>query len=187
MTSRYIAIPGAHSGGDKYTRWGFGMHFGACCFVRWCWHLCHRFLGTCPDRGYAMEVEHSVAVSCLFLPKIDAVEVVLLSMNTRELWEFDNWEAHRLLEILDIPDGRTPRMILLFTDRVLHIETDEDDPAHLLLKHYGNVVIAGGLVDVLYPQPDDETGWVVMAHADYLVGHLFNFSLHWTRNRTTWV
>ena len=107
-----------------------------------------------------MEVESSAAVSCLLLPKIDAVEVVKLSMNTRELCDFENGEpgAHRLLDILGIPDGRTPRMILLFgTDHVLY-EDMEQDPLHLLLKHYGNVVIAGGLVDDLLPLPDDETG-----------------------------
>ena len=120
------------------------------------------FLGTCPDRGHVMEVESGAAVSCLLLPKIDAVEVVNLSMNTRELWDFEDGaeprDAHRLLNILGIPDGRTPRMILLFsTEHSLYEDVDED-PSHLLLKHYGNVVIAGGLVDDLLPRPDDETG-----------------------------
>ena len=113
---------------------------------------------------HVTEVEYSIAVSCLLFPKIDAVEVVNLSMNTGELCDFfffENTEEpadlHRLPDALGIPDGRMPRMILLFTDHVLYDYMDED-PSHLLLKHYGNVVIAGGLVDGLLPHPDDETG-----------------------------
>ena len=58
--------------------------------------LFHPSVGTYPEHGHVMEVEsclvtevdYSVAISCLLFPKIDAVEVVNLSMNTRELCDF---------------------------------------------------------------------------------------------------
>ena len=125
--------------------------------------LFHPSVGTCPDRGHVMEVESGAAVSCLLLPKIDVVEVVNLSVNTGELGDFfenrdEPPDTHRLLAILGIPEGRTPRMILWFGTEYILYEDEDGDLSQLLLKHYGNVVIAGGLVDYLLPQPDDETG-----------------------------
>ena len=117
-------------------------------------------LGTCPDSGQVMEIESSKALSCLLLPKMDSVDIVNLSMNTAELCRSGDTEpdVERLLRTLGIPDSQVPRMVLLFcTENILYEEVDED-PAHLLLKHYGNVVVAGGLVDDLLPQPDDTAG-----------------------------
>ena len=90
---------------------------------------------------------------------MDSVDVVTFSLDTQDLCQTGDAspDATTLLKTLGIPDNVTPRMILLFGSEQLLYE-DENHPAALLLEHYGNVVLAGGLVDDLMPQPDDTAG-----------------------------
>ena len=116
-------------------------------------------VATSTDTGAVAELESSDAVSCLLLPHMSSVDVVTFSLDTQDLCQTGDAspDSTTLLRTLGIPDNLTPRMILLFGTEQLVYE-DENHPVALLLKHYGNVVLAGGLVDDLMPQPDDIAG-----------------------------
>lgn len=133
--------------------------------------------------------------SCLMFPKIDGIDIytfftgahleeMLEGVCTTNNPQGDNIpdtptveSARALRTITGIPEGKEPRVILLFhTEHFYYINADI---GYALLKHYDKVVVAGGYVDNLLPEDDeDQDSDSELVHSSHLI-HICNstFSL----------
>ena len=119
--------------------------------------------GTSCDLKMVREMEGVVGASCLLFPQIEGLDIYTFYAGTHleekmegaaEAGRSPSPTAEALQEITGIPSDKKPRVILLFhTEHFYYINADI---GYALLKHYKNIVVAGGYVDNLLPEDDED-------------------------------
>ena len=127
--------------------------------------------GTASDLKVVREMEGVAGASCLMFPPIAGVDIYTFFAGTHleekleGIYSTDedpggtqspvtSNSARTLREITGIPEGKEPRVILLFhTEHFYYINADV---GYALLKHYDKLVVAGGYVDNLLPEDDED-------------------------------